>query len=154
MAFDLNEKRNVLSENSLTSTTKIRVRFNEVDSLKIVWHGHYLKYFEEGREEFGDHFGLNYLKMYEQYGLVLPIVSATCKYKSPLRYGDYAIVETQFINCEAARVNFRYRILRESDDKLVAIGETEQVFLNESGVLQLVVPDFFREWKRQMKLIS
>jgi len=38
----------------LNSTTKIQVRFNEADPLGIVWHGHYIRYFEDGREAFGN----------------------------------------------------------------------------------------------------
>ncbi len=34
----------------LINSTKFRVRFSEVDSLRIVWHGNYLKYFEDGRD--------------------------------------------------------------------------------------------------------
>ncbi|HBK70039.1 MAG TPA: 4-hydroxybenzoyl-CoA thioesterase, partial [Flavobacteriaceae bacterium] len=33
-----------MSEISFTS--EIRVRFNETDPLGIVWHGHYITYFE------------------------------------------------------------------------------------------------------------
>ncbi len=29
--------------------TEIRVRFNEVDSWGMVWHGHYIAWFEVGR---------------------------------------------------------------------------------------------------------
>ena len=33
----------------LEETTTVRVRFQAVDSLRSVWHGHYVSYFEEGR---------------------------------------------------------------------------------------------------------
>ena len=36
----------------LTDRKEIIVRFSEVDSMRIVWHGNYLKYFEDGRESF------------------------------------------------------------------------------------------------------
>ncbi len=39
--------------NKLVSTTEVLVRFNEADPLGIVWHGHYIRYFEDGREDFG-----------------------------------------------------------------------------------------------------
>ena len=29
------------------------VRFSEVDSMNVVWHGSYMLYFEDAREEFG-----------------------------------------------------------------------------------------------------
>ena len=46
---------------ALTASVIIRVRFSETDPLGIVWHGNYIKYFEEGREAFGRKYGLSYL---------------------------------------------------------------------------------------------
>ena len=34
--------------------TDIKVRFSEIDSLGILWHGNYVQYFEDGREAFGE----------------------------------------------------------------------------------------------------
>ena len=36
------------SEASLVNKTSLRVRFSEVDSMQIVWHGEYVRYFEDG----------------------------------------------------------------------------------------------------------
>jgi len=36
------------SESLFEVQTEIRVRFSEVDSMGVVWHGNYLKYFEDG----------------------------------------------------------------------------------------------------------
>ena len=41
---------------ALTCRTPIRVRFSEVDSMQVVWHGEYMRYFEDGREDFGRRF--------------------------------------------------------------------------------------------------
>lgn len=50
------------SEASLVNKTSLRVRFSEVDSMQIVWHGEYVRYFEDGREAFGREFaGLGYM---------------------------------------------------------------------------------------------
>lgn len=143
-----------MNKKTLKATAKVKIRFNEVDSLRIVWHGHYLKYFEEGREAFGGAYGLNYLEIYEKQGLVMPVISSSCQYKSPLRYGDTAMVEVEYIDSEASKVKFQYKIFRESDNQLVALGETEQVFLNENGELQLNVPDFLLEWKKRHGLLK
>ena len=45
----------------LSEVIPINIRFHEVDSLRIVWHGHYLKYFEDGREAFGRKYGIGYM---------------------------------------------------------------------------------------------
>ena len=33
----------------LVTTTQTKIRFSEIDPLGIVWHGHYVKYMEDGR---------------------------------------------------------------------------------------------------------
>ena len=87
----------------LICQTQSRVRFSDVDSMNVVWHGNYIKYFEDGREAFGNLYGINYLDFYNK-GFLIPIVKINCDYKKPLKYGDIAIVETRFVNCDAAKL--------------------------------------------------
>lgn len=35
---------------ALTNRTTFKVRFSEIDSMQIVWHGEYVRYFEDGRK--------------------------------------------------------------------------------------------------------
>ena len=69
---------------SLTSKLERRVQFYECDPLQIVWHGNYLKYFEEGREAFCREHGLSYLDA-KKNGYATPIVKSTCEHKLPLQ---------------------------------------------------------------------
>ena len=130
----------------LSDRFEIKVRFGEVDSMKIVWHGNYLKYFEDGRESFGAKFNLGYLDVYK-HKIMIPIVKIDCDYKRPLVYGDTAIVETTFVNSPAAKIVFDYKIFRKSDHELMATGSSTQVFLSPEGELQLISPPFFKAWK-------
>jgi acyl-CoA thioester hydrolase len=131
----------------LIHRTEVLVRFNEADPLGIVWHGHYIRYFEDGREAFGIAHGLGYLEVYAQ-GFIIPVVSVHCDYKKSLRYGDKMIVETEYIPEEAAKLKFNYTIYNSSGDK-IATGYSVQVFLSrEDSVLQLINPPFFEKWKR------
>ena len=57
------------SESLFEVQTEIRVRFSEVDSMGVVWHGNYLKYFEDGREAFGRKHGLGYVLTSDATGL-------------------------------------------------------------------------------------
>ena len=139
-------------QTSLSYTTEVVVRFNEADPLGIVWHGHYVRYFEDGREAFGQAFGLSYLDVYKQ-GFSVPIVKVQCDYKKSLRYGDKMIIETTFTPSVAAKLLFSYKIFNASTRELVATGSTLQVFLDlEKEELQLVNPAFFAEWKKKMDL--
>ena len=107
----------------LIDRKEITVRFGEVDSMSIVWHGNYFKYFEDGRESFGAKFNLGYLDVY-RYNIMIPIVRVTCDYKQPLVYGDTAIIETRFINSDAAKILFEYSVYRKSDLELMATGSS------------------------------
>lgn len=140
----------MFSEKSLKATTVIRVRFHECDPLQIVWHGNYLKYFEEGREDFSSKNGISYLQA-KEHGFSTPIVKSVCEHKLPLHYGDVFEVETTFVNSEAAKIVFDYKIFKTGS--LVCTGHTIQVFLNEKGELSLVNPLFFKDWKIKMGLI-
>jgi acyl-CoA thioester hydrolase len=134
---------------TLTVRTEVGVRFNEADPLGIVWHGHYVRYFEDGREAFGKKHGCGYLDFYRN-GIVVPIVKLDCDYKKSLRYGDTVIIETAYLPTLAAKMNFSYNLYEAKTGDLVAKGSTMQVFLDlETNTLQLATPDFFQEWKRQ-----
>ena len=134
--------------------TESRIRFNEVDSMGILWHGHYIKLFEDGREAFGEEHGLSYYDFYNQ-GIYTPLVHISCDYKLPLEYGDTAIIETKYIDCDAAKLKFEYSIYKNSVEKkvIVATGKSVQVFLNENRELILSSPQFFIDWKKKMNLL-
>lgn len=44
----------------ISETIRVRVRFSEIDPIKMVWHGNYVKYMEDAREAFGRRYGLGY----------------------------------------------------------------------------------------------
>jgi acyl-CoA thioester hydrolase len=133
----------------LKSEKEVAVRFNEVDSLAIVWHGHYVTYFEDGREDFGLKHGLDYLKIYAA-GYLVPIVSVKIDYKKVLAYGDTMIIETIYKETLAAKIIFQFNIYKKLEEgrELVATGETIQVFLDKQFTLQLYCPEFYEAWKK------
>ena len=140
-------------KNELSCRTEIQVRFNEADPLGIVWHGHYIRYFEDGREAFGVMHGLDYLKVYK-LGFIIPVVSVQCDFKRSLRYGDRVIIETKFIPCEAAKLKFNYHLFNALNWELVETGSSVQVFLDkENSELQLANPTFFEGWKVKQGLM-
>ena len=144
-------KKNITS--NIFSKAEITIRFSDVDSMGIVWHGNYVKYFEDGREAFGLEHGMHYLDVYKN-GYFTPIVNIECNYKNPLRYGEKVIIETYYIDSDAAKIIHEYKLYRHSNNELVATGSSTQVFLNKNGELELTIPNFFEDWKRKMNLIK
>jgi acyl-CoA thioester hydrolase len=131
---------------------KIEVRFSEVDSMGIVWHGSYAKYFEDAREEFGKKYGLGYLSIFDE-GFYAPLVSLDFSYKKPLVYGDSANVEITYENTDAAKICFSYKIFSTKDNSLIATGSSVQVFLDKAYVLVWSNPEFYLNWKKKNGLL-
>jgi acyl-CoA thioester hydrolase len=140
------------SKNTLHDQTEVIVRFNEADPLGIVWHGHYLRYFEDGRESLGKKYGISYLDFYHQ-GFAVPVTSVHCDFKRPLRFGNTVRVETTFVSSPAAKLRFEYKIYEVSKEDLVASGHSVQVFVDiKTFELHMTNPAFFDEWKKKWHL--
>jgi acyl-CoA thioester hydrolase len=137
---------------ALTIAKEIRVRFNETDPLGIVWHGHYITYFEDGREAFGREYGISYLDI-QANGYTAPIVKSSCEHKLSLRYGDVARIETTIVDLPAAKMIFRYTIF-DAKNEIACTGETIQVFLDNEGNLMITNPPFYENWKKKVGLIK
>ncbi len=137
----------------LVTTTHSKIRFSEIDSLGIVWHGHYVKYMEDGREEFGKEYNLKYMDFYNA-GLIVPIVKMDLNYKKDVKYGDSIIIETRYVDSPAAKILFDYTIYNAANNEVVTTASTTQVFLNKQRQLQLAIPPMFEQWKRHWKIIG
>lgn len=142
-------KRKFDSTPALTGRTTIKVRFSEVDSMKIVWHGEYVRYFEDGREAFGRQYpGIGYMDIYDS-GYAAPIVDLQLQYLKPLTVNDEIVIETKFIPTPAAKICFEYLIRKVDEDEIVARGSTVQVFIDSGGMMVLNNPPFYEKWLAQ-----
>lgn len=128
---------------------EIKVRFSEVDSMGVVWHGAYSKYFEDAREAFGDQFGLSYLFVFDN-GYFTPLVSLEFKYKSLIRYGDAIKIIGKYIPTEAAKIIFEYEIINLTTQQIATTGKSIQAFLDLNYQLVLYPPSFYIQWKNKI----
>lgn len=140
-------------KNTLQAELTMPVRFNEVDSMHIVWHGTYVTYFECAREAFGEKYHISYLHLFD-LGYYTPLVELNIRYRRPLMYGDTARIVIKFKNTEFAKILFDYEIYNDATGELAVTGNTIQVFTD--AVHQKLVwnlPDFFVDWKKQNGLL-
>lgn len=134
-------------EMTLKSEIEIDIRFSETDAMGVVWHGNYLKFFEDGREAFGKTFGLEYLSIFS-FGYFTPIIKSEIDHKSTVNYGEKIKVITKYIPTKSAKILFEYEVWNLSTGKVSAIGKTMQVFMQkDTRELELLTPDFYRNWK-------
>lgn len=146
------KQKKIIREPALINRTTARVRFSEVDSMHVVWHGNYVHYMEDGREAFGQEFGISYMEVVKQ-GYVIPIVKLELDYKQALTYDEHITIETRYIPTDAAKIQFEYFIYKEDGKTIAAIGRTIQVFVEkETQQLELSNPAFYMAWKEKWNI--
>ena len=97
-------------------TTEVRVRYAETDQMGIVYYANYLVWFEIGRVELLRSLGLAYSQLEKDHQCILPVVEASCRYRSPARYDDQILIETRPSLLRSSVLKFAYRILRKGHD--------------------------------------
>lgn len=128
----------------LEAQTQVRVRFQEVDALRVVWHGHYLSYFEEGRTALGRKYEFGYQEMLAA-GYVAPLVHIEIDYLAPARMEELLTIRSRLHETSAATIHFSYLVSGESGRQL-ASGISVQAFTDLAGELVLTRPTFYVEF--------
>lgn len=90
-----------------------------------VYYGRYLDLLEAARGEFIRQCGVTLLGWQER-GFMFPVIEAHLRYKTLARYDDVLQVEVWVTVAEKVRLNFGYRVTKQTGD-LVLEGETLHV---------------------------
>ena len=105
---------------------KIRVQYYETDSMGIVHHSNYIRYFETARTEMMREAGLPYDAM-EKAGVWMPVLSVTAEYKMPALYDEIISVFCWIEKLRGASVDLAYEV-RGEDGRLCAVGRSSHGF--------------------------
>jgi len=123
----------------MTVTIPYEIPFHDVDSLGIVWHGHYYKYFELSRTALYRSLNLDVDDM-GRFGFTFPVIESQCRYSEALRYGQQIDISAHFREWEYY-ILIEYRICEAGTGKRAAYGYTKQAVCDASGQLQPCVPE-------------
>ena len=135
----------------LSEELDFEIRFSEVDSMNVVWHGSYPLYFEDAREAFGKKYNLGYLLIFGN-GYYAPLVDLEFHYRKPIVYGMHPRIKFTYHPTDAAKIIFDYKITDTTDGTLLAYGRSIQVFMDKAYQLVLFNPPFYLEWKKKWLL--
>ena len=128
---------------NLSHKTTIRVIYGDTDTMGVVYHANYLRWFEIGRTELFRHMGLPYREI-ESRGLMLPVSEVNCKYHVPAKYDDVLVIEARLNIGFRAGMQFDYTIASEDGAVVHTTGYTRHAFVNTRGKV-VRPPDFIRE---------
>ncbi|MDR2726548.1 MAG: acyl-CoA thioesterase [Deltaproteobacteria bacterium] len=128
----------------LSHTVQRTVRFEEVDSLGMVWHGHYPSYFEDARVALGDAYGVGYMDLLNAK-IITPVKQMGIDYMIPLRFPQKCRITATLHWTDAAKINLSYMI-HDCSGALLTTGYTVQLFIAADQTLCMVKPDFYQNF--------
>ncbi len=109
-----------------------RVRYRESDPMGVVYHTHYLDYFEAARTEALRAAGLTY-KSLEDGGIFMPVVDASLTYRRSARYDDQIVVRTRMtLSASTTRLRFDYDVFRKDDPSVLVSGRVTLCFFDRN----------------------
>lgn len=129
---------------SILADVEMEVPFFDVDSLNIVWHGNYCKYFEIARCELLHKIGYDYTDM-RNTGYAFPVVELKAKYILPLVFQQRIRIRAELVEWEH-RLKCAYEICDAQTGVVHTRGSTVQAAVAVGDRhLQLVCPAVFTE---------
>ncbi len=105
-----------------------RVRYRECDPMGVVYHTHYVDYFEAARTEALRAHGLAY-KSLEDAGVIMPVVELSVRYHRPARYDDLLDVAVR-IETPGTRARTEYEIRRAGEEIVLVSGTVVLCFFD------------------------
>lgn len=126
-----------------------RVNYYETDKMGITHHSNYIRWMEEARTAFLNHYGCGYAK-FEEYGVVSPVLSVNCRYKQTTTFEDKIRITVAVKQYSGVKLKFSYTMVNIQTESVVLVGESEHCFLNRNHI-PVVVKKRFPEFDTVLK---
>lgn len=108
---------------------KREINYYETDKMQVVHHSNYIRYLEECRMDFMRQIGFDYAKM-EQSGIMVPVLSVSCNYKNPARFGETICIVPKVERMHGVKYEMSYRIYSEDFSVLHNEAESSHCFVD------------------------
>ena len=110
---------------------RVRVIYGDTDQMGVAYYANYLRFFEGARGHYIRGLGLSYRDI-EARGVLLPVYEASVNYLKSARYDDVLVVHLSQTHTRV-KIRFEYKVHREGDDALLALGHTVHVCVGKDG---------------------
>ncbi|AZD27253.1 acyl-CoA thioesterase [Pseudomonas chlororaphis] len=132
------------SRGVLHADTEIQVPFFDVDTMHVVWHGHYVKYLEVARCALLDKLGHNYNQMLES-GYAWPVIDLQLRYVRGAVFGQKLNVRASLVEWEnRLKINYLISDL-ETGERLTRASSVQVAVEIASREMQLASPKVFTD---------
>lgn len=124
--------------------TAIEVRYAETDQMGVVYHANYVIWMEVGRTKLIEQIGFKYAEL-EAQGYMSPVLGINVQYKTPIRYGEKAIIRTWVKNHTRVRTTYSYEIVHE-DGTIAVTGESEHTVVKKETFRPVAFNKIAPQW--------
>lgn len=127
-----------------------KAQYYETDQMGIIHHSNYIRWFESARIDFMNQMGVCYKEM-EEAGIISPVLSVSCEYKSMVHFDDEVIIEPKLQAYNGIKLCITYTVKDKVTGELRTTGESRHCFLNREGKpvsLKKTAPQFHEAFMR------
>lgn len=118
-----------------------KVYYKDTDAEGVVYYANYLGWLEAGRCELIEQMGFSLKKLKEEQNLVFAIRDVHCEYLKPARLLDQVQVITEIAEVKPARIIFKQKVVRKSDQQLLLEAEVTAFPIDLKNFKPVRVPD-------------
>ena len=108
-----------------TSEYEVKVSFEDLDPMNVVWHGNYMRYMEQARCDMFEKLNYTYMDM-KNDGFAYPVAKMKVKYVKPAILGDILIVKSDILTIEPT-LNIDYKIFNKQTGNKIFEATTMQI---------------------------
>lgn len=136
----------------MISVIDVQLRYSDTDQMGVIYHAHYLSYFEQGRTAYLKALGYVYAEV-EQSGYLFPVRDVKCSYLKAIRYGDKATLKTYVKKVSKIKITYGHELYNQ-DNELCAKGETSVVSVKKIDFslarFDKDYPDLFKRYQENI----
>jgi acyl-CoA thioester hydrolase len=114
----------------------LQIPFHDLDPMHIVWHGNYLKYFDQARFALFRNSGFDLYEYYQKTGTLFPITRTSTKHIIPLVYGDRIACRATVAEA-GVKIAIDFVIRRLESGEICTKGRSEQVAVKAPEMIMM-----------------
>ncbi|HYP25146.1 MAG TPA: thioesterase family protein [Blastocatellia bacterium] len=129
----------------MSYTTRIPVRFGDVDKAGIVYYPVIFHYLHVAQEDFfAEYVGVPYHRLIEEENLGFPTVSDSTEFYRPFKYGEVVAARVHISRVGGSSVTFEFRLFVDGSDELRVRSSQVKVSVDMETWRKVPVPEKYR----------
>ena len=109
-----------------------QAQYYETDQMGIIHHSNYIRWMEEARIAYMDEMGFPYQAV-EEAGIMSPVLSVQCEYRSMTRFGDRVAIEVSLCSFKGVKYEITYVMKDARTQEVRAVAISKHCYLTKEG---------------------